>query len=208
MKSIRKGIHFLYKGSVFIYVLFNSLLYTWLFRLKLWVNCVNYGTGIKTYKAIPILSINRNAQKVHIGNNVCFNNYLAHSWNCRCKIMVSEGAKLYIGNNSGINGVLIYCSNNICIQENVKIGGGTRISDSNHHSLDYRKRRDKIYDATDIKTSPILIKNDVLIGANCIIGKGVTIGERSIIAVGSVVIKDIPADVIAGGNPCKVIKSL
>ena len=50
------------------------------------------------------------------------------------------------------------------------------------------------------------IYNDVLIGTRCIILKGVTIGARSIIGSGSVVVKTIPADCIAAGNPCKVIK--
>ena len=55
---------------------------------------------------------------------------------------------------------------------------------------------------------PVVIEDDVLIGTNCIILKGVTIGARSIIAAGSIVTKSIPADCIAGGNPAKVIKYL
>ena len=47
----------------------------------------------------------------------------------------------------------------------------------------------------------------MFVGARSIILKGVTIGEHSIIAAGSVVTTDIPADCIAGGNPCKVIKT-
>ena len=50
--------------------------------------------------------------------------------------------------------------------------------------------------------------DDVWIGARCIILKGVTIGERSVIGAGSVVVSDIPADCIAAGNPCKVIRSI
>lgn len=55
---------------------------------------------------------------------------------------------------------------------------------------------------------PIVIEDDVLIGARSIVLKGVTIGARSVIGAGSVVVKDIPADCIAAGNPCKVIKYL
>ena len=53
-----------------------------------------------------------------------------------------------------------------------------------------------------------MIEDDVLIGARCIILKGVHIGARSVIGAGSVVAKDIPSDCIAAGNPCKVIKRL
>lgn len=61
-------------------------------------------------------------------------------------------------------------------------------------------------DTQTAKTSSISIEDDVLIGTCSIILKGVTIGARSIIAAGSVVTKSIPADCIAGGNPCKVIR--
>ena len=53
-----------------------------------------------------------------------------------------------------------------------------------------------------------MIEDDVLIGMNSIILKGVTVGARSIIGAGSVVTKSIPSDVIAAGNPAKVLKKL
>ena len=56
------------------------------------------------------------------------------------------------------------------------------------------------------KNSPIQIDDDVLIGTRSIILKGVHIGARTIIGSGSIVTKDIPADCIAAGNPCKILK--
>ena len=79
--------------------------------------------------------------------------------------------------------------------------------DSNFNSSDWHVRRSES-DIKDAKSSPVTICDDVFIGAGSIICKGVTIGERSMIAAGSVVVSDIPADCIAGGNPCKVIKNL
>lgn len=55
---------------------------------------------------------------------------------------------------------------------------------------------------------PIVIGEDVWIGGSAVICPGVTIGDRTVIGAGSVVTKDIPADVFAAGNPCKVIRSL
>lgn len=55
---------------------------------------------------------------------------------------------------------------------------------------------------------PILIGEDVWIGGSAVICPGVTIGDRSVIGAGSVVTKNIPSDVFAAGNPCKVIRSL
>ncbi len=55
---------------------------------------------------------------------------------------------------------------------------------------------------------PIVIGDDVWVGGSAVICPGVTIGDRSVIGAGSVVTKDIPADVFAAGNPCKVIRAL
>lgn len=55
---------------------------------------------------------------------------------------------------------------------------------------------------------PISIGNNVWIGAQCCILPGVTVGDNSIIGAGSVVTKDIPANSLAAGNPCRVIREL
>jgi maltose O-acetyltransferase len=56
--------------------------------------------------------------------------------------------------------------------------------------------------------APVQIGNNVWIGGGAIICPGVTIGDHTTIAAGSVVVKDIPARVVAGGNPCRIIKPL
>jgi maltose O-acetyltransferase len=55
---------------------------------------------------------------------------------------------------------------------------------------------------------PITIGNDVWVGGSVVICPGVTIGDRSVIGAGSVVTRDIPEDVIAAGNPCRITRSL
>lgn len=195
-KCITKSLNFL---------LFH--LYNRVFKFRMWINLVNYGSNVKCKGAIPIIWCQYGkSYDVSIGNNCTFNSYAGHSWFCKCKLMIKQNAKLKIGNNSGFNGVLIFCSDSITIGSNVKVGGGTRIFDTDHHPLDYIKRREDNDKFT--KKAPILIEDDVFIGSNCMIGKGITIGARSIIAAGSVVVKSIPADCIAGGNPCKVIKHI
>lgn len=98
----------------------------------------------------------------------------------------------------------INCVKSVRIGSHVLIGAGCLITDTNHHSLDWRIRC--LEGDTDKKSAPVVIEDYVFVGAKCIILKGVTIGEKSIIAAGSVVVSDIPANCIAGGNPCKVIK--
>ncbi len=197
----------LYKAICYAGVLATSLYVTTIFRFRLFLNNVKFGKHVIAYNSIPKLVINRNASKVEIGYNVVFNSYTDCSWNSPCKIFVRRGGVFVMGDNSGMNGCLIYCAEKIIIKNNVKIGGGTRISDSNHHSLNYLERRTE-RNSEYTKTAPIIIEDDVFIGANCYIGKGVRIGARSIVAAGSVVVKDVPQDCVVGGNPCKIIKKM
>lgn len=71
------------------------------------------------------------------------------------------------------------------------------------HPMDHAVRASGLESA-----KPIRIGDDVWIGGSAVICPGVTIGDRSVIGAGSVVTKDIPADVFAAGNPCRVIRSL
>ena len=71
------------------------------------------------------------------------------------------------------------------------------------HPMDHKERASGLEYAKQI-----VIGQDVWIGGSAIICPGVTIGDRSVIGAGSVVTKDIPADVFAAGNPCKVIRPL
>lgn len=147
--------------------------------------------------------------KVNIGKHFAFVASMPKSpcgWEGR--LIVAENAKLEIGEDTGCSSVTICCFQHIKIGSYVKIGAGTLIMDTNFHSLDWKERRMESEKNTYKKTSPIVIGNDVFIGARTIINKGITIGDRSIVAAGSVVVKDIPADEIWGGNPAKFIKKL
>jgi maltose O-acetyltransferase len=56
--------------------------------------------------------------------------------------------------------------------------------------------------------APIVIEDDVWIGGHVVVVPGVTIGARTVVAAGSVVTKSLPSDVVAGGNPCRVIRPI
>jgi maltose O-acetyltransferase len=90
----------------------------------------------------------------------------------------------------------------ISIGDNTLIGPGSKLVTAKHH-LEAEKRRNWA-----VGGEPIKIGEDVWFGAGVVVLPGVTIGARSIIGAGAVVTKDIPPDVIAGGNPAKVIRYL
>lgn len=124
-----------------------------------------------------------------------------------CRIAVLPGGTLSIGDDTGMSQVSISCKESISIGSHVTIGAGTMIFDTNFHNTDWRVRRTK-EDLKTARTAPVVINDDCFIGARTIICKGVTIGSRSVIAAGSVVVSDSPNDCVAGGNPCRIIKYL
>lgn len=122
------------------------------------------------------------------------------------RITILPNAVLSIGDNTGMSQVSITCKEKIEIGSNCKIGAGVMMFDTNFHSTNWKIRRTK-EDLGAAKTAPIKIGNDCFIGTRSIICKGVSIGDRSIIAAGSVVVNDVPPDCVAGGNPCRIINT-
>lgn len=150
----------------------------------------------------------RKTSRIIIGQNLIISSGLCYNpitRNIKTALFVENNAILEIGDNVGISGVCLWAHESITIGNNVKIGGDSVIIDSDCHAIDWQVRSSREDQKRKIN-KPIVIEDDVLIGARSIILKGVTIGARSVIGAGSVVVKDIPSDCIAAGNPCKVIK--
>ena len=164
----------------------------------------------KSFKINGVIKIS-NVGHINIGDNFSANsgknkNAIGGDTTLRLVVFKKEGV-ITIGDNVGISNSTLVCWDKIEIGNNVLIGGSCKIWDTNFHSLDKEVRMGTdIF--KDVKTAPIHIMDNAFIGANCIILKGVTIGLNSIIAAGSIVNKSIPANVIAGGNPCIVIKEI
>lgn len=118
------------------------------------------------------------------------------------RIDVAEGASLRIGYSSGISNTNIHCHEKIEIGDYVNIGSGCMIMDTNFHSTDWIVRRDRAKDVEMAKTKPVVIGDYVFIGARSIICKGVTIGNKSMVAAGSVVVSNIGVGELWGGQSC------
>lgn len=148
--------------------------------------------------------------KVTIGNGFIARSGIDAGIDCGngCKIAVANGASLTIGEYSGMTNTIIQCHESITIGKHVNIGAGCMIMDTNFHSTNWQDRLDRKKDIENHHNAPIVIGDVVFIGARSIICKGVTIGEHSMIAAGSVVVKDVPANEVWGGAPAKFIKKI
>ena len=92
----------------------------------------------------------------------------------------------------------------VCIGNNVNLAQGITVTALNHNFEDVTKRIDE----QGVSTKPVVIGDDVWIGANAVILPGVTIGRHCVVAAGAVVTKDVPDNTLVGGVPAKVIKQL
>ncbi len=175
---------------------------------------IHYGKNMRIYNRVYVTGQGH----ITIGDNFVF--ISGDSINPICRnicgsFYTSLNGEIIIGNNVGISSACLWANKRIVIGNNVNIGGDCLIMDTDAHPVDYLKRRDAYCSSVswreyqkEIPNKPIYIEDDVWIGARCIILKGIRIGAKSVIAAGSVVTKSIPSNVIAGGNPCTVIKKI
>ncbi len=124
----------------------------------------------------------------------------------RTLIIVKPKAVLTIGKNVGISNSAIICHQHITIEDDVMIGGGCCIYDTDFHSIDFENR--VYFGSVGVKKAPVVISKGVWLGARVMVLKGVRIGERSVIAAGSVVVKNVPDGELWGGNPAVFIKKI
>lgn len=116
----------------------------------------------------------------------------------------NSDSEISIGDNVAINNAFSTVAfSKISIQKNVIIGVNCSIIDNNGHRLEPEKRNDEV-----LQSAAVFIDENVFLGDNVTILKGVTIGKNSVIGNGSVVTNNIPDNVIAAGNPARVIRNL
>lgn len=180
------------------YIQYNRYLFT---KKK-----IVFGEDMQVYNKLYI----KGTGSVVIGDHFLYTN--GDSINPICRnirgcINTARQGHVVIGNYVGISSACIWSESEIRIGNHVNIGGDCLIMDTDAHPIDYLERRKPVTNE-NTPSSPVYIKDDAWIGARCIILKGVTIGERSVIGAGSIVTSDIPADCIAAGNPCRMIRKI
>jgi len=113
------------------------------------------------------------------------------------RVSIEKDACLILGSGFINHNLNLCCFNKIEIGNNVIISDNATIRDSDNHYITHNN---------GVQTKPIKIGNNVWIGMNCTILKGVSIGDGAVIAAGSLVNKDVPSRCLAGGVPSKILK--
>lgn len=121
----------------------------------------------------------------------------------RAPMHCDYGAQIHIGARTFVNFNFVALDvANITIGEDVQIGPGVQLLTATH-PLEAEPRRQKFESG-----KPITVGNNVWLGGGVIVCPNVTIGENTVVGAGSVVTKDLPANVLAVGNPARVVRSL
>jgi acetyltransferase-like isoleucine patch superfamily enzyme len=170
-------------------------------------NCV-YGKNVYFFLGGGIINDSGNKNNIIIGDN----NFI------KCWLITEKKGKIKIGNFNEIHpNTIIRAMESVEIGNYCNIASDVYIQDNNSHSTDYLERRKDItgnplFGGSGVEQfpnkAPVIIKNDVWIGRRSMIMKGVTIGDRAIVAAGAVVTHDVPSDTVVAGNPAVIVKHL
>lgn len=165
------------------------------------------GKNSSLYEQSRTINLQNNPSKITIAE-------FTHS---RAELLVfAHAGEIQIGSYCYIGeGTRIWSAQKIIIGNRVLIAHNVNITDTNSHEIDKLERHNSFKELIEngrhsnyptVKTESIIIEDDVWIGFNSIILKGVTIGKGAIIAAGSVVTKNIPPFSIVAGHPAQIIK--
>lgn len=164
-------------------------------------DCLVYG--------FPLISVSKNGA-VELGDRVVMcssSTYTALGVSRKIIIRtVLPNAKVSIGDDTGLSGTVICSAKSILIGKRCLIGSDVKIFDTDFHAISPEGRRYK--PISDAVSAPVVIEDDVFIGAGVMVLKGSHIGRGSVIAAGSVVSGIIPPMVICGGVPARVLRDI
>ena len=162
--------------------------------------CKSCGNNLRIDIGMPQLSKNLN---ISVGNNVSIcgvNSFFAAG--------ILPNPTLVVGDNSYIGfQVSISVGQRVILGKNCLLAARVAIMDNNNHPIDPERRR-RLEKVTPDEIEPVVIEDNVWLGYQSFIGKGVRIGQGSIVAANSVVIKNVPAKSIVSGVPARIVANL
>lgn len=111
-------------------------------------------------------------------------------------------AVLAVGNNVGMSGCAVCAAESVTIGNDCLLGADVIVADTDFHPIKPDGRR---WRRDGVLTAPIVIGDNVFLGARSIVLKGVTIGDNAVVGAGSVVVNDVPVNAVAAGTPARVV---
>ena len=184
-------------------------LWRWLIMPLAWwrLRGLRIGAGWRCY-GLPIIQMHRQSQ-ICIGRRLELRSSAASNplGPNRPVIISTRGphARITIGDDFGMTGGSLVCDQRISIGSRVWIGANAIITDTDFHPLDAERRRSHPLAAN---SAPVIIEDDVFIGMNALVLKGLSIGARSVVAAGCVVTRDVPPGSVVAGNPGRVVRTV
>jgi len=175
---------------------------------------VQFGDNICILGKLPYFKL-FSKSKFKIGNNVVLNSDFKHSntaLSTRCKFVVGYTGSIEIGENTMLNGCSITSYKSVVIGKNCQIASFTIITDTDFHPVNPYEREKQVtrqkYDLETVSKKNVIIGDNVWVGWNALILKGTIIGNNSVVAAGSVVLGEFPANVVIAGNPARIVKKI
>lgn len=174
-------------------------------KVLLILNGVKYGSNVAVY-GLPRIE---NKGTIELGSNMRLvsakSAYNSGNLSGGVFLRTSKTGMIKIGDEVYLNGTSIISEVSVTLGSRIMIGANTVIMDTNTHNVYYEnrlRRWDKIV------RKPVIIEDDVWIGASCFVLKGVRIGKGSVIGAGSVVNRDVEPFSLYAGNPAVFVKSI
>ncbi len=176
-------------------------------RLIFWIHGVGWGRRWRIF-GTPMIQRHRGS-RIELGDGLSLRSWRSSNPLAPNHPVVlatrTRKAIIQIGDDCGFTGGSIVAAERVQIGNRVLVGANCTITDTDFHPLEPAERRRSIQAG---QHRPVVIEDDVFIGMNCLILKGVTVGRGSAVGAGSVVTKDVPAGVVAAGNPARVIRAM
>jgi acetyltransferase-like isoleucine patch superfamily enzyme len=166
--------------------------------VRLQQGCTFYGRPVLTRTPMSCITIGSNCAF----RSDCTSNLVGVNRRCILATM-REGAEIVIGEGSRFSGTVIAAAEQILVGKGVLCGANVLITDFDWHPVEPHLRHNG-----QALSKRVIIGDNVWLGVNSIVLRGVKIGKNSVVAANSLVTHNVPANVIAGGNPCMVLKRL
>lgn len=174
-------------------------------RLLFARNGIPWGQGWRFYGA-PVIQKHRHSRMAFGSNLQLRSSVRSNPLGANHPVILctwQAGAVLEIGDSFSMTGGAICAVSSIIVGDNVVVGANTTIVDADFHPMEASQRA-----LIDGAVAPVVIEDDVFIGMNCLVLKGVVIGRGSVVGAGSVVTGNIPSGVITAGNPARVVRAV